>query len=127
MKNQCIVPNHQVLDNEISALYQNDIKATNRNLKLVPPNNHRRNIAKTSIHTCKYHFIGVLSGAAESFLEHLWCQVIPQAERQFLLLRQSKSNPKNSAYAHMYGPYNYDTTHFFPVGMENLVHDKPKR
>ena len=127
MKYQCIVPKHQVLNNEISALYQNRIKATNMTFQLVPPDDHRHNIAKKSIQTWKDHFIGVLSGTAESFPDHLWCQVIPQAERQLLLLRQSKSNPKISAYAHVYGPHNYDTTPFVPVRMETLVHDKPKR
>ena len=67
MKNQCIVPKHQVLDNEISALYQNEIKATNMTFKLVPPDDHCRNLAKKSIQTWKDHFIGVLSGTAASF------------------------------------------------------------
>ena len=53
--------------------------------------------------------------------------MIPQAERQLLLLHQSKTNPKNSAYAHVYGPHNYDAPPFVPVGMETLIHNKPKR
>ena len=57
----------------------------------------------------------------------MWCQTIPQVERQLLLLRQSDVNPKISAYAHVYGPHNYDATPFVPIGMESLVHDKPRR
>ena len=71
--------------------------------------------------------IGVLSSTAASFPEHLWCQIIPQAKRQLLLLRQSTTNPKISAYAHVYGPHDYNVTSFVPVGMETLVHNKLKR
>ena len=71
MKNQGIVPKPQVLDNEISGLYQNEIKATDMTFQLVPPDNHRHNIADKAIQTWKYHFIGVLSGTAAYFLEHL--------------------------------------------------------
>ena len=95
--------------------------------QIVPPDDHRCNIAEKSIQTWKYHFIGVLSGTDESFPEQLWCQVIPQAKHQLLLLCQSKSNPKISAYAHVYVPHNYGANHFVPVGMETLVHDKTKR
>ena len=104
IKHQGIEPKHQVLDNEISALYRNEIKSTNMTLQLVPPDDHRRNLAEKAIQTWKDHFISALSGTAASFPEHLWCQIIPQAEHQLLLLRQSKTNPKISAYAHMYGP-----------------------
>ena len=84
-------------------------------------------LSKKAIQTWKDHFIGVLSGTTASIPEHLWCQIIPQAERQLLLLRQSKTNPKISAYAHVYGPHDYNATPFVPVGMETLIHDKPKR
>ena len=89
MKDQCIVPKQQVLDNEISALYQNEIKATNMTFQLVPLDDNSSNIAENFIQTWKDHFIGVLSGASAFFSEHLWCQVIPQADHQLLLLRQS--------------------------------------
>ena len=124
---QGIIPKHQVLDNEISAAYKAEILATDMTYQLVPPDDHRRNIAEKAIQTWKDHFVGVLSGAAASFPMHLWCQTIPQVERQLLLLRQSNVNPKISAYAHVYGPHNYDAAPFVPIGMESLVHDKPRR
>ena len=126
MKHQGLVPKHQVLDNKISALYRNEIKATDMTFQLVPRDDHRRNLAEKAIQTWKDHFIGVLSGTAASFPEHLWCQIIPQAERQLLLIRQSKTNPNISAYAHVYCPHDYNAAPFVPVGMETLVHDKPK-
>ena len=68
-----------------------------------------------------------MSGTAESLPAHLWCQAIPQVEQQLLLLQQSNVNPKISAYAHVYGPHDYNAEPFVPIGMEKLVHDNPKR
>ena len=100
---------------------------TNMTCQLVPPDNHRRNIAERAIQTWKDHFISVLSGTAATFPRHLWCQVIPQAERQLLLLRQSNVFPKISAYAHVYGAHEYNAAPFVPIGMKYLGHDKPHR
>ena len=75
--------------------------------QLFPPDDHRRNLAEKSNQTWKDHFIGVMSGKSESFPAHLWCQAIPKAERQLLLLLKSNMNPKISSYAHVYGPHDY--------------------
>ena len=88
---------------------------------------HHRNLAENSIQTWKDHFIGVMSRTAATFPIHLWCQEIPQAEQQLLLLRQSHVHPKVSEYAHVYGPHDYNAAPFGTIGMETLVHDKPKR
>jgi len=65
------------------------------------------------------------SGTADKFPLHLWCQLIPQMERQLNLLHQSHSNPKISSYAHLSGHHNYKCHSFVPIRMEALVHDKP--
>ena len=72
MKLQVIVPKHQVLDNKLSATYSTKICDTHMTLQLVPPDNHRCNLAEHAIQTWKEHFVGVLSGTAETFLLHLW-------------------------------------------------------
>eukprot|EP00804_Cyclotella_cryptica_P008215 CCRYP_015150-RB/>CCRYP_015150-RB protein AED:0.19 eAED:0.17 QI:0/0/0/1/0/0/2/0/720 len=95
--------------------------------QLVPPDDHRRNLAEKAIQTWKDHFIAALSGTAEKFPLHLWCQTLPQMERQLNLLRQSRLHPKLSAYAHLYGHHDYNALPFVPIGMEALVHDKPHR
>ena len=43
-----------------------------------------------------------------------------------MLLRQTNINPKISTYAHVYGQHDYSTHPFVPIGMETLVHDKPR-
>ena len=95
--------------------------------QLVPPDNHRRNLAERDIQTWRDHFAGVLSGAAPTFPLHIWCKIIHQAERKVLLLQKSRVNPKISAYAHVYGAHYYNSAPFVPIGMENLVHEKPKK
>jgi hypothetical protein len=73
----------------------------------------------------KNHFVVVLSGAAAIFPSHLWCQVIPQAERQLLLFSHSNIKLHISSYAHVHGEHDYVAESFVPIDMELLVHDKP--
>eukprot|EP00804_Cyclotella_cryptica_P009653 CCRYP_011198-RA/>CCRYP_011198-RA protein AED:0.33 eAED:0.33 QI:0/0/0/1/1/1/2/0/430 len=105
--------------------YKQAILDSGISYQLVPPDDHRRNIAEKAIQTWKDHFIAVLSGTADKFPLHLWCQLIPHMERQLNLLRQSNANSRISAYAHLYGPHGYNASPFVPLGMEALVHDKP--
>ena len=122
-----IVPKHQVLDNEESTASKAAILASGMTYELVPPNDHRRNLAEKEIQTCKDHFIRVLSGMDNIFPLHLWCQIIPQSERQLLLLRQSYANPNISLYAYLYGVHDYNAKPFVPIGMETLIHEKPSK
>eukprot|EP00804_Cyclotella_cryptica_P029865 CCRYP_010777-RA/>CCRYP_010777-RA protein AED:0.22 eAED:0.28 QI:0/0/0/1/1/1/4/0/696 len=120
-------PKHQVLDNEASTAYKQAILNSGMTYQLVPPDDHRRNVAEKAIQTWKDHFIAVLSGTADKFPLHLWCQLIPHMERQLNLLRQSNANSRISAYAHLYGSHDYNASPFVPLGLEALVHDKPHR
>eukprot|EP00804_Cyclotella_cryptica_P028250 CCRYP_014606-RA/>CCRYP_014606-RA protein AED:0.44 eAED:0.44 QI:0/-1/0/1/-1/1/1/0/272 len=113
-----LTPQRQVLDNEASALYKQSILDSGLTYQLVPPDDHRRNVAKRAIQTWKDHFIAILSGTTDKFPLHLWCQLIPHMERQLNLLQQSNANPKISR---------YNALPFVPLGMEALVHNKPTR
>ena len=79
MKHKGIVTLHQVLDNEISKYYKDEIRATGMKYQLVPPNDHCHNIAVKAIQNWKEKIVGVLCGTAETFTLHLWCQSTPQA------------------------------------------------
>ena len=92
--------------------------------QLVPPDDHRRNIAEKAIQTWKDNFIAVISGTDAKFPLHLWCQLLPQIERQLCLLWQSNAYPHISSHTHLYGHHDYNTNPFVPLGMEALVHDK---
>jgi hypothetical protein len=100
----------------------------NMTYELVPPEEHQRNMAEKAIQTFKDHFVGVLSGCAKSMPMHPWCQLLPQVERQLLLLQQSRLNPGMLAYTHVYqGQHDYNKHPFVPIGMELLVHKKPHK
>jgi hypothetical protein len=119
-----IVPKYQILDNQKSASYEEAICASGMTFELVPPNDHRRNMAEKAIQTFKDHVFGVLSGCAPTFSLHLWCQLLPQVEWHLLFLCQSQLHPNLSAYAHVYGHQDYNRHQFIPIGMKALVHDK---
>ena len=70
---------HQILDKKSSEKYKEAMQAFGMTYQIVTPNEHRCNIAVKAIQFWKDHFIDILSGTANNFLLHLWCQVIPQA------------------------------------------------
>ena len=97
-----ITPKRQVLDNETSMAYRQEIMATGMTHQIVPPDDHSQNIAKKTIQKWKDHFIAVCIGVSTNFPMHLWCRLIAQTEKQLLLLRQSNVNPKISAFTYCY-------------------------
>jgi hypothetical protein len=86
MQKVSIVLKHQVLDNQASAAYKKAIGNSDMTYELVPPDNHRCNMAEKAIQIFKDHYISVLSGCAPTFPFHIWCQLLPQEEWQLLLL-----------------------------------------
>ena len=86
MRKAGIVPKHQVLDNQALAAYKKAIGNSDMTYELVPPDNHHCNMAEKAIQTFKDHFVGILSDCAPTFPLHLWCQLLPQVERQLLPL-----------------------------------------
>jgi hypothetical protein len=127
MRHRGLIPKHQILNNQASAEYKAAIETSGMTYELVPPEKHQRNMAEKAIQTCKDHFVGVLSGCTPSMPIHLWCQLLPQVERQLLLLLQSRAHPNLSAYAHVYEHHDYNQHPFVPIGMKALVHDKPHK
>lgn len=127
MKLAGIIPKHQILDNEASKAYKEAIRLSGMTYQLVPPDEHRRNVAERMIQTWKNHFVAVLSGTDDKFPMQLWDKIIPQAEKQLWLLRQSNSNPKVSAYSHVHGQHDYNALPFVPIGMQTIVHEKPSK
>eukprot|EP00804_Cyclotella_cryptica_P002823 CCRYP_009357-RB/>CCRYP_009357-RB protein AED:0.24 eAED:0.24 QI:0/0/0/1/0/0/2/0/561 len=113
--------------NEISAAYKLAITNSGMTYQLVPPDDHRQNIAEKAIQTWKDQLIAIISDTDTKFPLHLWCQLLPQMERELCLLRQSNAYPHISSHTHLYGHHDYNAHPFVPLGMEALVHDKPHR
>jgi hypothetical protein len=96
-----------ILDNECSAKFKERIKLNNMIYQLVPPHDHRQNIAEKAIQVFKKaHFISILCGADKSFPLHLWDRLLGQAEHMLNMLRTSKMTPMVSAYVYLWGEHN---------------------
>ena len=122
-----IQPKLHVLDNEISQEFKNAIKANQMKFQLVPPNDHRRNVAEKAIQVFKDHFISVLCGTDVSFPMQLWCQILRQAEHQLNLLRKSRVDPSKSAFEILYGKHDYNAHLFAPLGSAVELHVTPNK
>ena len=121
-----ICPTKHILDNECSNEFKQAIKDNQMTYQLVPPNDHRRNVAEKAIQTFKDHFVAVLCGTDPDFPLQLWCQVLRHAENQLNLLRKSRLDPTKSAFETMYGPHDYDAHPFAILGCEVELHVMPK-
>ena len=105
-----------MLDNECSEDFKEAIRDNQMTYELVPPDDHRRNTAERAIQTAKSHIISVLCGCDPNFPRHLWDLLLPQMEIQLNLLRQSRTAPNVSAYAHHYGAYDFNAHPLAPLG-----------
>jgi hypothetical protein len=97
----------QIFDNEASAAYISNItdKWKCKNQK-VPPDMHRRNIAKRMIRTFKAHLISIIFGGDPQFPIKRWDMLLNQAEITVNLLHTSKLDPTKSAWEFINGPFN---------------------
>ena len=127
LRDSKIEPKMHILDNEISQEFKNAIKANQMKFQLVPPNDHRRNIAEKAIQVFKDHFIAVLCGTDVSFPMQLWCQILRQAEHQLNLLRKSRVDPSKSAFEILHGKHDYNAHPFAPLGSAVELHVMPSK
>ena len=54
-----------------------------------------------------------------------WDRLIPQTELTLNILRAARSNLKISAWAYLFGQFNYMVMPVVPLGIKVLAHDKP--
>jgi hypothetical protein len=118
-------PKLQRLDNECSGALQQFMATENIAFQLVPPGVHRANTAERAIRTFKNHFISGLCTTDPKFPLHLWDRLVPQALITLNLLRASRINPNLSAYAQVFGQYNFSAHPLAPPGTHFLIHEKP--
>ena len=119
-----ISPKLLTIYNEIFAALKDLITTSSLDVQLVPPHLHRRNSAEQAIRTFKSHFISILCGNDPSFPINLWDKLLPQAILILNLLRTSRLNPKLSAYAQVWGPFDYNRIPLAPLGKQLLIHEK---
>jgi hypothetical protein len=103
-------------------LYQQDIT-----FQLVPPYNHRRNLAERAIRSFKDHLIAGLCSTDKYFPMHLWDRLLPQAVITLNMLRTSGINPKLSAATQIFGQYDFNRAQMAPPGTRIIAHETPSR
>ena len=91
--------------------------------QLVPPNVHRRNVAKCAICTLKAHFLSVLASVNPYFLKYMWYQLLVQTELTLNLLRKSTLNPYISVWEDFNGTFDFTGTLLVPLGIKVVIHD----
>ncbi len=116
---------HHRLDKDASTAFNKCIRANGMTHKLVPPGNHRCNLAERVIQTFKHHFISILSGVDDKFPLSLWCHLLVLAELTINLLCQSNVAPKILAYPHVHGQHDHMRKPFAPLGCAVQGHVKP--
>lgn len=94
--------------------------------QLVPPHDHHRNPAKHAIQMWKKkHFIAGLCGVDPKFPMNLWCFLLKHCNITLNLLRESIINPKLSAYAQLFGAFDFNQTPLAPSGSKILIYKTP--
>jgi hypothetical protein len=125
LKSRGLQPKLQILDNEASKLLIDYINEEGIDHQLAPPHVHRRNAAERAISTFKDHFIAGLSSTDKDYPLDLWDKLVPQSIITLNLFRRSRINPQLSAYAQVFGAFDFNKTPLAPPGTRVLVHEKP--
>ena len=107
-----------MLDNEKSKDLINSFITEKVDYQLVVPYRHCKQ-AERAIQTFKEYFKSCLALVDPNFLLSEWDRLIPQMNITLNLLRNARVNLKLSAYAYMYGEFNFRATPLAPPGTKN--------
>ena len=93
--------------------------------ELVPPHQYRRNAAERAIRTFKNHFLAGLATCDPDFPIRQWDRLVEQAELTLNLLRNSRVNPKLSAWAYLFRNHDFNKVPLAPPGTKIVLQSKP--
>ena len=119
-----VAPKSYIMDNECSNDLKMALTKADLTYQLVPPHIHRANKAERAIQTLKGHLKAGLATLDPDFPIHEWDRILDQCELTLNLLRASRLNPKLSAWAYLFGEFDYMKTPLAPPGTKCLVHSK---
>ena len=69
----------------------------------------------------------MLATADPQFPVSEWDRLLPQSEFTLNLLRPSRVIPRLSAYAYLFGTFDFNKTPLAPAGTRVILHEKPKQ
>ena len=119
-----VTPTTYIMDNEASRELKQAISLEKISYQLVPPHNHRANAAERAIQTFKAHYKTGLALLHPDFPLREWDRLTVQAELTLNLLRSARINPRLSAWAYLFGQYDYQRTPIAPPGTKVIAHLK---
>ena len=125
-ENAAVTPETYVIDNEASLDLTQAMNAKNIKFQLVPPHNHRANQAERAIQTYKNHFVAILASVDPDFPLAQWDLLLQQTNITINLLRSARCNPKLSAYAYLFGNFNFQATPLAPPGTRVIAFKTPQ-
>ena len=67
-----------------------------------------------------------LASVDKTFPIYLWCRMVKQAQITINLLRTSRTNPRLSAYAQIFGQFDFNTAPIEPLGTKIITHEKQR-
>ena len=121
-----VAPKVWVLDNEKSGILESAFEKYKVDFQYVPAYTHRSNLAERAIQTFKAHFKAGLAITNPNFPKAQWDRLIPQAVMTLNMLRSARVNPKISAYAYIFGEFNFNATPLLPPGTKVIAHKAPE-
>ena len=90
--------------------------------QIVPPYNHRANLAERAIETLKNHFKSGLSTIHPDFTVAEWDCLLPQDFLALNFLQQSNVNPNLSAYVYLFGQFIFNKSSLAPPASKVVIH-----
>ena len=121
-----VAPDMWVMDNEISDDLIKAMENNNTTYQLVTPYSHCRNLAERAIQSYKNHFKSGMASVDPNFPLSEWDCLIEQANITINLLRTARVNPALSAYAFIFGTFNFSATPLAPPGTKVVAYIDPK-
>ena len=118
-------PEVWILNNEISNQLKQAFTKNNVDYQQVPPKSHRPNLAERAIQTWKNHLKVGIATTDPKFPILEWDRLIPQANITLNLICTARANTKLSAYAYVYGNFNFSATPLAPSGTKIVAHIDP--
>jgi hypothetical protein len=116
LKDKGLQPKKQMLDNQALRAFLDVIEENGLEWELVPPHNHRRNVAERAIQTAKGHIIANVLGCDPTFPLKEWHRIIPQMELTLNMLGPSNVRHTVSAHTYVYGQHDYNRMPLAPLG-----------
>ena len=125
LETNATAPSLYILNNEASGQFKQALKKYKIDYQLAPPHMHCINAAERAICSFKNHFLAIMATADPAYPAAEWDRLLPQAELTINLLPNARANPKLSAYAYLFGQFDFNRNPLAPAGTKVLVHEKP--